>query len=282
MTVNTGALRPRSIAEAVAVMTARPDAVPVHGGTDVMVEVNEGRRRVADWISLRDVGELRGWRHADGSLHLGAGLTFAEILADDRLARAVPALARAARTVGSPQIRTAATIGGNIATASPAADGVPVLMCHDAVVELESVHGIRSVPLESFALGPKRTVLQRGELVRSIRIDPTGAGVGAFAKVGTRNAMVIAVCSISARLDPDRGVARVAIGSAAPTVRRATDAEALLLDERSGVEFAEAVVAASTPIDDLRATADYRRRALHVLARRIHTWLWSDLARSAA
>lgn len=282
--MSTHAGRPRSIAEAVDLMAARPNAVVVHGGTDVMVQVNEGHRHVEDWISLRAVDDLRGWRsdQQDGpSLVLGAGLTFADIVTDPQLGALLPSLAQAARTVGSPQIRTAATIGGNVVTASPAADSVPVLVCHDAVVDLVSASGHRSVALEAFSTGPKRTVLDRGELVRSVRVPPTG-GVATFAKVGTRNAMVISVCSIAARLDLATGTARVAIGSAAPTVRRAHDAEQFLPDERAADDFADAVVAASAPIDDVRSTAAYRRRALHVLARRVHGWLWADAARSAA
>lgn len=273
------AVAPRTVEEAVALLAARPELTVVAGGTDVMVGVNDGRHQVDGWLSLRRIPDLREITDHGDTLDIGAATTFDDVLR--QLAHRTPGLARAARTVGSPQIRSAGTIGGNVVTASPAADAVPMLLCHDAEVELVAAGGARRVDLAEFATGPKRTVLAPGELLRSVRLTSLG-GVESFAKVGTRNAMVIAVCSLAARLDVERDIARVAVGSAAPTVVRAREAEAHLLDPRGADTFADVVVASAAPIDDVRATAAYRRHALHVLARRAHAWLWSATSGRAA
>lgn len=270
---------PTTVDEAVTSMAERPELYVVHGGTDVMVAVNEGRTEVAGWLSLRRLRELARIERDGEAVTLGAGVTFAAIERD--LAACTPGLAAAARTVGSPQIRRAGTVGGNIATASPAADSVPALLCHDAEVELRSRAGTRWVPLEQFTTGPKRTVRRDDELITAVHLPSTG-GIETFAKVGTRNAMVISVCSLAARLDPARGVARVAIGSVAPVVRRVRTAEAALLDREAADEFAAEVVGAASPIDDARASAAYRRHALGVLARRAHARLWRDVAEVVA
>ena len=265
--------------EATILLAERPELYVVNGGTDAMVGVNDGRTNVAGWLSLRRVAELGRIVADEHSLVLGAGITFAEIEA--LLADSVPSLAAAARTVGSPQIRRAGTLGGNLATASPAADAVPPLLCCDAHVELASCDGVRRVPLEEFATGPKRTVRRPDELITAVHLHALG-GFDAFAKVGTRNAMVISVCSIAARLDPASGVARVAIGSPAPSVRRVHDAEPALLDPGAADAFAAEVVRGASPIDDARASATYRRHALGVLARRTHARLWRTAGEVAA
>lgn len=278
---------PTTLAEAATVLAERPELYVVNGGTDVMVAVNDGSTIVDGWLSLRRIAgldviraDLDGAGDDDrGAAVIGGGATFAEI--ERQLATMVPSLAAAARTVGSPQIRRAGTLGGNLATASPAADSVPPLLCCDAEVELVSTAGTRTIPLEEFMTGPKRTVRRPDELIGAVHLHQLG-GVDAFAKVGTRNAMVISVCSLAARLDPAASVARVAIGSAAPTVRRVHDAEAALLDPGAGDDFAAAVERGASPIDDARATAAYRRHALGVLARRTHARLWRSIGGAAA
>ncbi|MFN3216171.1 MAG: FAD binding domain-containing protein [Acidimicrobiales bacterium] len=271
MTNGATGTAPRSLAQALSIRAAEPNRRVVSGGTDVMVAVNEGRERPQGWLSLRRVAELGEIGERDGSVVIGAGCTFHRLQQD--LTTTAPALAMAARTVGGPQIRSAGTIGGNLVTSSPAADSVPPLLCYDAEVEISSVHGERTVPLERFATGAKTNVLAADELVTGVTLRSTG-GQEWFSKVGTRNAMVISVCSLAARLDADNGVARVAIGSVGPTVCRVVDAEVLLLDPHAGAEFVEAVTAAASPIDDVRATAAYRRHAVGVLAARVHERLW--------
>jgi CO/xanthine dehydrogenase FAD-binding subunit len=251
---------PRTLDEALRLKSELPEARVVQGGTDVLVELNFGRSRPEALVNLAELEELRGWsREADG-VRLGAGLTYTEAMRAE-LAGLFPALAEASRTVGSPQIRNRGTIGGNLGTASPAGDALPPLLVEHARVEIASVRGVRTLPLEDFLLGVKRNALEPDELVVSVRADPSGAAQ-TFMKVGPRNAMVIAICSLAVVVDPEAGEVRAAFGSAAVTATRVTVplADAGSLPER--------VAEAAAPIDDVRATAAYRRHALRVLAAR--------------
>ncbi len=245
----------------------------INGGTDVMVPVNEGRDWVDSWLNLRNVESLRVIEQSHDGIRIGAGVTFAKI--ETSLVHLAPALARAASTVGSRQIRNVATIGGNVATASPAGDSILPLLTYDAEVELVSLRGTRSVPLTQFLVGPKRTSREPDELLSAITIRDF-QGAQHFAKVGTRNAMVISICSICARLDRERGIARVAAGSVAPTPLLIHSAEEALLRQNAAAEFSRLVVEASSPISDHRASAEYRRHALGVLAERVHRLLWQE------
>jgi CO/xanthine dehydrogenase FAD-binding subunit len=253
-------LTPRSLREALVRKAERPDARPVAGGTDVLVELNFDRTRPEALLNLNEVAELRGWSSDDGAVRLGAGLTYAEALREP-LAGLLPALAEAARTVGCPQIRNRGTIGGNLGTASPAGDALPPLLLEGAEVELASVGRTRRLPLSDFLVGPKLTALEQDELIAAVLVRPSGVPQ-TFMKVGPRTAMVIAVVSLALAADRERGELRAAYGSAGPVpaLVRAP------LSERD--EFADVVAAAATPIDDVRGTAVYRRHALRVLTRR--------------
>jgi CO/xanthine dehydrogenase FAD-binding subunit len=253
-------LSPRTLAEALAQKAERPDAVPIQGGTDVMVELNFDRARPDTLLNLNEVSELRGWTRENGALRLGAGLTYTEAMGRE-LAGLLPALAEASRTVGSPQIRNRGTIGGNLGTASPAGDALPPLLVEGAEVEVASVRGERMVPLADFLLGPKENALAEDELIVAVRLRPSGDRQ-TFMKVGPRNAMVIAVCSLALAADRERAEVRAAYGSAGPVVALVTGS----LDERDS--FPERVAEAARPIDDVRGTARYRRHALRVLAER--------------
>jgi len=253
-------LTPRSLDEALRLKAERPDARPIAGGTDLLVELNFDRARPETLLNLNEVAELRGWSRENGTLRLGSGLTYAEAMRSP-LAEELPALAEAARTVGSPQIRARGTIGGNLGTASPAGDALPPLLVEGAQIELGSVRGVRTIPLVDFLVGPKRNALESDELVLAVRVDPSGEPQ-TFMKVGPRNAMVIAVCSLALVVDRKRGELRAAYGSSGPVVGLVT----AQLGERDG--FADAVAAAASPIDDVRGTAAYRRHALRVLTRR--------------
>jgi CO/xanthine dehydrogenase FAD-binding subunit len=264
---------PETLADALAIKAARPDTVPVAGGTDVMVGVNFGRLRPAAMLDLTRIPELTVIDRSGPLTRIGAGVSYARLI--DELGDEFPALAMAARTVGSPQIRNRGTIGGNLGTASPAGDCHPALLVADARIELASVRGTRQIPAAEFFLGPKRSALAPDELITAVLAAPASRPQ-LFAKVGTRNAMVIAVCSLALAL-PDR----VAIGSAAATPRRASAAEEFLagIDEAgdaAATRFGELVAAAADPIDDVRGTAEYRRHALAVLARRMLTWAWES------
>jgi CO/xanthine dehydrogenase FAD-binding subunit len=253
-------LTPRSLAEALRLKAERTEAVPIAGGTDVMVALNFGRARPEAILNLNEVAELKGWSRDNGTIRLGAGLTYAEAM-EAPLAELLPALAEASRTVGSPQIRNRGTIGGNLGTASPAGDALPPLLIEGARVELASVRQSRSLPLEEFLLGPKRNALEPDELIVSVLVEPSGARQ-TFMKVGPRNAMVIAVASLALVADRERGEIRAAYGSAGPVVGLVTAP----LEDREG--FPERLASAAKPIDDVRGSAAYRRHALRILAAR--------------
>ncbi len=203
---------PRTLDEALRLRAERPGAVPIEGGTDLMVDLNFDRRRPDAMLNLNEVSELRGWSRESGSLRLGAGLTFTEI-EHSELATLLPALAEASRTVGSPQIRNRGTIGGNLGTASPAGDALPPLLIERAEIELASVRGTRRLPLTEFLVGPKRNALAEDELIVAVHIEPSGAAQ-TFMKIGPRNAMVIAVCSLALERRPraQRSPRRIRVG----------------------------------------------------------------------
>lgn len=253
-------LTPRTLDEALALKGERPDAVPIQGGTDVMVELNFDRARPATILNLNEVAELRGWSRENGSLRLGSGLTYTEAM-EEPLAEALPALAEASRTVGSPQIRNRGTIGGNLGTASPAGDALPPLLVERADVELASARGTRRVALPDFLLGPKKNTLAEDELIVAVLVSASGDRQ-TFMKVGPRNAMVIAVCSLALAVDPEGGEIRAAYGSAGPVPALVTGS----LAEHDA--FPERLAEAASPIDDVRGTARYRRHALRVLTAR--------------
>jgi CO/xanthine dehydrogenase FAD-binding subunit len=250
-------LSPHSLEEALRLKAERPDAVPIAGGTDVMVALNFDRLRPPALLNLNEVPELRGWSRDSGALRLGAGLTYAEAM-EEPLAELLPALAEASRTVGSPQIRNRGTIGGNLGTASPAGDALPPLLVADARVVVASLRGERTIPLSQFLVGVKRNALAEDELVVAALVE-AGEARETFMKVGPRNAMVIAVVSLAVRVD---GELRAAFGSAGPV-------PTLVRAELGDVEsFPDRVADAASPIDDVRGTATYRRHALRVLTKR--------------
>jgi CO/xanthine dehydrogenase FAD-binding subunit len=253
-------LTPHSLDEALALKAERPDAVPIQGGTDLMVDLNFDRARPEAILNLNEVAELRGWSRENGSVRLGSGLTYTEAM-EDELAGLLPALAEASRTVGSPQIRNRGTIGGNLGTASPAGDALPPLLIEGAEVDVAKVGATRTLALTDFLVGPKRNALAEDELILAVRLTPSKSRQ-TFMKVGPRNAMVIAVCSLALAVDQERGEIRAAYGSAGPVPALVTAP----LDERD--RFPERVAAAASPIDDVRGTAAYRRHALKVLTGR--------------
>ena len=296
-------LQPRLLAEAIAAKAEHPAAVPIAGGTDVMVEINFDARRPEVLLDLNRVSELTSWQRGNGQVRLGAGVTYTRLI--DELGDLLPGLAMAARTVGSPQIRNRGTVGGNLGAASPAGDCHPVLLAAGATVEATSARGPRLIPAAEFFTGPKRNALAADELITAVLI-PVAAGPQQFAKIGTRNAMVIAVCAFALELRLPRaatadnpvsdypvpaGTVGTGIGSAGPTPLRAEAAEEYLAGALAGAglwesagrlptqvtqQFGELVAAAARPIDDVRGTAAYRRHALSVLARRTLTWAWDS------
>jgi CO/xanthine dehydrogenase FAD-binding subunit len=284
-------LQPETWPEALQMKAAHPQAVPIQGGTDVMVELNFDRYRPEYLLDLTRVSELAQWAPDDGLIRLGAGVSYTRVITElgDRL----PGLAMASRTVGSPQIRNRGTVGGNLGAASPAGDSHPALLAAYAHVEAESVRGARQIPAEEFYTGVKRNALSPDELIKAVLIAPP-SGPQQFCKIGTRNAMVISVSAFGLALHPDREAVGTGIGSAAPTPRRALAAEQFLaqsltdegLWESRGVlpdatsrHFADLVAEAASPIDDVRGTARYRVHSLSVMARRTLIWAWNDFRR---
>ena len=246
-------LTPRTLDEALRLKSERPDALPIQGGTDVMVDLNFDRARPPALLNLNELAELRGWSRENGRLRLGAGLTYAEAMQTP-----LPALAEASRTVGGPQIRNRGTIGGNLGTSSPAGDALPPLLVCGAHVRVASVRGERTVPLAEFVTGVKRNVLADDELILDVDVDAE-PGRQTFLKVGPRNAMVISVVSLALRVD---GELTASFGSAGPVPGLVSAP----IDEAES--FPEQVAAAASPIDDVRGTAAYRRHALRVVTKR--------------
>jgi CO/xanthine dehydrogenase FAD-binding subunit len=276
--------QPATWSEALEIKAAHPEAMPIAGGTDVMVEINLDHHRPAAILDLTRISELKEWGTEDGMLRIGAGVTYTRLI--DELGERLPGLAIASRTVGSPQIRNRGTVGGNLGTSSPAGDAHPPLLAADAVVELESRSGKRRVAAREFFTGPKRNAMGKDELIAAFLVEPA-RGPQQFSKVGTRNAMVIAVCSFALALDPERRRAGTGIGSAGPTPLRAVEAEEFIQGEldwdgrrppsdAAMRRFGELVAAAAKPIDDVRGTAAYRRHALAVMARRCLSWAWAQ------
>ncbi|MGA4838863.1 FAD binding domain-containing protein [Streptomyces sp. G45] len=281
-------LRPATWEEALAAKAAHPTAVPIAGGTDVMVEINFDHRRPEYLLDLGRIGELREWEAGEDTVRLGASVPYAHIM--EHLRAELPGLALASHTVASPQIRNRGGVGGNLGTASPAGDAHPALLAAGAEVEAQSVRGTRMIPIDAFYTGVKRNALAADELIRAVHIKKAD-GPQQYAKVGTRNAMVIAVCAFGIALHPGTRTVRTGIGSAAPTPIRATAAEEFLnaaLEEGGFWEsrkiitpsvakrFAELVSGAANPIDDVRGTASYRRHAVGIMARRTLGWTWES------
>lgn len=269
-------LLPKTLAEATAMLAEDTSATLLSGGTDLMVEINFNHRKPDSVIALRHVEELQSWsiNEKDGTVFIGASVPY-KTMETGPLATAIPALAQAARTVGSPQIRAAGSIGGNLGTCSPAGDSLPVLSALNAVVHLSSTAGSRNVSFADFMVGPKRNNRLPGEIITGVTL-PICNGRQGYAKVGVRNAMVISVASACFALQDD--TARIALGSVGPIIIRCVEAEAYLnsiLASRADVtdevatEFGRIVSSESRPIDDHRSTAAYRRHAVGVLARRL-------------
>lgn len=270
--------------EALEIRAAHPGAVPIFGGTDVMVDLNFDRERPEVVLDLTRLEEIREWGEEDGRLRVGAGVTYTRIIVE--LGDKLPGLAMASRTVGSPQIRNRGTVGGNLGTASPAGDALPPLYASDAEIELASTEGTRRVPVTEFITGPKRNALMPNELIAAFHI-PEAGGPQQFAKIGPRNAMVIAVCAFGLALHPEHRRVGTCLGSAAPTPVRAREAEGFIegvlewdsraeIDGAALMRFGEMVEMAARPISDVRGTAGYRAHAVGVLARRTLKWAWEE------
>jgi carbon-monoxide dehydrogenase medium subunit len=273
-------LMPKTLPEALDRLAERAgEAVPLAGGTNLLVDMRAGARRPGVLVNVAGLSELREIRRENGRVTVGGGVTIAELLDSPLIAEQAPILRQGAAVLAGPLVRNRATIGGNLANASPAADTAPPLLVMGAEVELASTHGRRRLPLEAFFVGPRRTVVQPGELLVAVRCPlPVPGAKGAFRKLALRKADAVAVVSVAVMVAcDDAGIctgARIALGAVAPTPLRAHAAEAALRGHRlnsaeTRAEAASLAAEATCCIDDVRAAASYRARVTDVLVRRL-------------
>jgi xanthine dehydrogenase FAD-binding subunit len=273
-------VKPKDLSEALHYL--REGGKPLAGGTDLLVAVRKGTESPNLLVYVGELPELRVLREEKEGLEVGAALTHAELLAHPATER-FPILRAVLRTIGSPAIRAMGTLGGNIVTASPAGDSLVALYLLEARVRLVSEEGERELPIWEFIVGPRKTVLRQGELVRSVFLPwLSGEPQSFFRKVGRRRALIIAIASLGALVwvrDGRVERARLALGSVAPTVIRPKEVEEALVGRPVSPEAWEDLVprlsAATNPISDLRASADYRRK----VAGRLLLALAEELAR---
>lgn len=271
-------VNPRSLEEALQVLAVNsPEVLPIAGGTNLTVDMRSERHKPKVLVNIENLPELKGIRREDGHVWVAGGTTIAELLKDSLVAQTAPALKSACAVFANPLIRNRATVGGNLADGSPAADTAPSLLALDAEIELASQDGKRLLPLDDFFIHVRKTARRPDEIVTALRWAGLEPGtVSAYYKLGLRKADAISVVSIAVVLTVAAGVcqkARIALGSVAPRPLRAKRAEQLITGKvltRNLLEEA-AVLAAdeASPISDLRASADYRRRITLVLTRRL-------------
>lgn len=269
----------KELTTALEALREHADARLIQGGTDLMVEINFNHVKPTTMVSLRDVEELRMIRtNTAGIMTIGSGVPYSVIEREPVLS-AIPALAQASRTVGSPQIRAAGSLGGNLGTCSPAGDTLPVMFALDAMIHLKTLDSSRIVSIHDFMTGVKRSVRKHDEIITAIDF-PIVRGWQGYSKVGVRNAMVISVASACLVADHENANVRIALGSVGPTIIRCRESEAWLKSTQDlsagqsisidvANEFGRRAAAESSPIDDHRSTAEYRRHAISVLASRL-------------
>lgn len=257
---------PRTVEEALAILSAEPDATPFAGGTDLMVLMRLGMLGAGQFVDLRGLSELRGISEDGEGLIVGALTTYSDMIASRLVVERYPLLAEAARVSGAWAVQNRGTVGGNIANASPAADTPPVLLVYDAQIELASRGGTRWLPYSQFHVGYKATRRKPGELITRFRLPDARGARGFYRKVGTRSAQAISKVCLAGLVrwqDSQLEDVRIALGSVAPTVLEARRTADYLRGRRSEAidrGTARALLAAEiAPLDDIRSTAHYRR-----------------------
>ncbi|GMU33129.1 MAG: xanthine dehydrogenase family protein subunit M [Planctomycetia bacterium] len=254
-----------------------PDVRVLAGGTDLLVDLKVGRVKVRHVVSLTRLSELRGLREDGPSFQIGALTTPNELATSPIVRERFPALLDVLRDLAAPQIRNMATVGGNLASGVPSADLPPILISLHAAITLQMGTRERCVPLDSFFLGPRRTVMQAGEILTAIRLPyPPGSSGSAYARFAMRQANACAIAGVAASLQLGRdgavAAARIVLGAVAPTPQLIEPAAASLVgrmvNEDSMEVAATAAMEAASPISDIRGSADYRREIVGVLTRR--------------
>lgn len=268
--------RPLDIPEALALLKTK-GAVALAGGTNLIVDLRAGRENPRRVVSLDKLETLRGIRQAGGKITIGGRTTVTDLLRSPLIAKSAPALVESAKQFAGQMVRNTATVAGNIACGSPAADLVPPLFALDAELTLVSPRGQRTVPIASFFTGYKKDVRRPGELISRISWKtPPARSCGLFYKLARRKGDAITVVGVAVSMSVERGrcaQARIALGAVGPTVFRAREAEAILEGQAPTPALIEAAAKAAAkaarPIDDVRASAAYRLHSVHVLVRRL-------------
>ena len=272
----------RALDEALELLAEHSDLTVVAGGTDFIPAVRAGVSAPKQVLDISGLDELRLIQEVDGGLSIGALATHAELTASPLIRRRAAPLALASGHVAGPQVRNRATLGGNLCNASPAADTAPALLVLDAEVKLVSAGGERQIPLADLLVGPGQTSLEPGELLHSVFVPQSPQGVGtAFRKLGRRRALACSVVNAAALVAGDGGTvkeARLALGAVAPVPIRCSSAETWLTGATWGESLLqgvdERVLEMVAPIDDVRASAEYRRATAPVLAREVLNQAW--------
>lgn len=269
---------PRSVAECLAYIQAKEHARLMAGGTDTVVQMKEGKGRPQTWINILGLKELRFIRQVENGIEIGPLTTHTDIVQSSLLRERATALVDACWEVGAAQIRNRGTIGGNLATASPAGDTIPALYVLDAVLELRSLSSSRKVGIEEFFLGPRKTVMRRDEMITGITIQPHQPNeISIFQKLGPRRAQAISIVNVAIRLRMEEGTrkckgGKIALGSVAPTVIRAKKCEAMLALQPLSDDFIHDIGQVAqrevAPISDIRASAGYRKAMAGALTER--------------
>ena len=276
-------LQPKTLNDALDALAQNNAAIrPLGGGTDMLVDIRAQRAQPDVLVALHNVNELRGVARENGHVRVGASTTIAEFLKNPLLTQ-YTALAQAASVFANPMIRNAGTVAGNIGSASPAGDMLPPLLALDAQIELVSKNGTRTMLLNEFFLGPRKTARNADELIASLKI-PAPSGTSAFYKLGLRQADAISLVSVAVWMQRDGDTirdVRIALGAVAPRPLRAARAEAVLrgqiCNETNLKESARVAAEECSPIDDLRASASYRKRMVNVYVRRMLEQAWKNL-----
>ncbi len=278
--------QPQSLDEALECLSDHAEARPLAGGTNLVPDLRGGREPCRDFISLDALDELRYIKRENGRVTMGARTTIADILHDDGMQEDAPALYAAAGVFAGSMVRTAATLGGNICCGSPSADCVAPLLTLGAELTLTRASGERTVALDAFFLDYKKTVLQPDELLTAVSWEPPSEGsANLFYKLARRKGDAITVTGVAVLITSQDGsctTARIALGSVAPTIFRANAAEDLLIGKALDAELIEQAAQAAAnqcaPIDDIRASAQYRLLTAHSLTRRLLSQAWNQVS----
>jgi len=273
--------KPQTLSDAYKLLDSNDNIAPIAGGTDILVEIKNGVRRFDDIMSLKAIDDLEGITIDGNSIIIGPNTTHTELLESEIISESLPALASAASTIGTDQIRNVGTIGGNLCTCASCADTAPALIAYDAFLEIGSMNGIRLLKLTDFLKDHHETALKKGELLTKIFVPkPKKDFYACFNKFGLRDSASISVASVAISIENENGIvktANVVIGACAPTPILAPSAIKEIIGKdiqvlKDNTEILEKIGKSAAkdayPIDDLRGTAEYRKSIIKTLIKR--------------